>query len=427
MATTASTWGSRITDFGDDFGELKTHLYIIVTSTALIYPQALTVTMATRSSTNETVHKHKRGRIKSGQERCLEKHLPFLAKELESEVIVSNLRAKFVLDDNDQENILGCPGNRKSRQDQNRFLIHTLMNRTPRGYEIFLEGLRETGHEHAYHTLKGEGSIRSKRTQDSQTQKFEPELQTTVNGPVIDKTECLDEEFLESNIEDQLYRVADRVGNAETRINNLEHCFGRTKEENDHIQDLQQQLKNTQNELEMLRGVCEQQATELLSKSDEINESQRKLDDQLKAQAELSKQLREKSELLKSAYRKNAEQANKIKELESQVQELKQKLETTEANMTTLRKEVADAEEQRKLDKKQIEEQIKREKKEMSEVIKQYTMEIEKKMEKKMQNIAREEIRRERQVTQKPAGLPATKPANMKSVAQNRPVQHAKK
>ena len=420
-----------------------------MTSSAIIHPQALTVTMATCSSTNETVCKYKKGRITIEQELCLQKHMPFLVKELDSEDIVSDLRANFVLNDNDQENILGRPGNRRSRQDQNKLLIETLMNRTPRRFMIFLDVLRATGHQNAYDTLtvKEDDSGRSGKTQDSQTaslnpsERFEPEPQNRVNGPVIDKTECLDEEFLESNIEDQLHRVADRVGNAETRIDSLEQCLGLTKEEKDNIQDLKQQLKETKDELEKLRGVCAQQARELRSKSEEIKTYQRKLDDQLKASAEHSRELREKSEQLKSAYQKNADQLKIIAELESQVKELEQRLKTIDASMEQLKqkmkkdkteydKKIGNLQAEQVEDKRHIaelqkkvaaiEEQRKRDKTEIFDAMKQYVKE----MGKKAQSIAREEMRRERKVTQSPAAMPFSKPENNFIQRVNFPVEN---
>ena len=396
--------------------------------------------MATGSTTEETVCQCKKGRVTSDQELCLQKHTTFLVRELQCESIVSALRSKFVLDDNDQDNIIGLPGNKKSRQDQNRFLIDTLMNRTPRGFQIFLEVLLTTGHQNAYHklTLKGEDSGESGKTQDSQT--FPPKKTGTencVNTPHNDESDT-DGHCPEFNFEDQLCNVEARVCSAEVRLHNIEQYIGQTDGQENDIETVKQQLKETHTELEKLRSTYAQQSREIHNKNEQIKKTQRELADQLKINVDQSNELRDKLEELDIAKLKIEEQMKIIAQLKLKVTKLEQRSKTAEANIEQLKKDMKDTDKKilklhlnRNEDKKLIADlqtklatQEEQRKVDIRLLNDNFARDL-KSVQRDMQKQIREELNRERRITQHPALPPLQKSQNihqrLDSLAENRP------
>ena len=321
------------------------YLGAIQTKPAVVHPPASTVIMATSDSDKEIVCHFKRGRVRREQELRLQKHTAFLVKELESEEIVADLLSYFILDKNDQEYIIGRPENKRSRAEQNERLIGTLMNRTPHGFDTFLDVLRATGHQHAYDTL-----TRDRQTLfDNPSKKVDPEVKDHVYIPVTSKTkdeedthyaQKLQTDFSGSGIENQLHCVEDRVCNAESRNVNIEQRIGLTEEEKNNIQDLKEDVKTIRTEIDSLGGMHAQQAKNLDKKSEEIKTLQQKLDALLKTNAEQSKELRDRSEQLKSSKQKIEEQSKMIAQLETQVRKLDQQLKTVGENMDQLKQEM---------------------------------------------------------------------------------------
>ena len=229
--------------------------------------------MAAGAGAKQTVCIYKRGSITREQELCLQKHTPFLVKELKCEKIVPRLVSYCVLDKNDQKRIMGRPKHDRSRVEQNKRLVDTMMNRTPRGFEIFLNVLRETGHQNAYESLtpKQEDRGEAGKTRDSQTlssnpsEEIDPEVRDHVYTPVTSKTknqadahyaQKLQRDFSGSSFENQLHFLTARLHDAQSRLDNIKHSTGLTEEQkNRSVQHLEQELKETVTELKRLRGM----------------------------------------------------------------------------------------------------------------------------------------------------------------------------
>ena len=87
-----------------------------------------------------------RGKVTKMQEMCLQLHKPFLMGEMDCREMVHRLRSKFIVSEHDEHFIFKA----ETQREQNGRLVDTIINRTARGFEVYMQVLQDTGHDAAY-------------------------------------------------------------------------------------------------------------------------------------------------------------------------------------------------------------------------------------------------------------------------------------
>lgn len=318
--------------------------------------------------------RYPRGRVTRIQELCLQQNKVFLLHEMECQDIVINLRSKFILNGDDNDFILGADGNRLPQRDQNSRLVDTITMRSPRGFEAFLQALKETGHDEAYRrldqTLEGlpagvetqhtrnngstaDTSVRSDESDEvfgdaagpSTSRSLSSESgclddvgrrlvervqeagemirQITMNLPLDSDNENPSREGSEQDFQDQLGSLCDRVDTVEIRLDGIEGVVNLkeiTDEQQSEVVRLKEELVSAQAEIRRLLETVQ-------SQENEIN-----------AQKEMNRQ---RSEQLESAEKRIVELLDHIQRLEKTNDDLKKALRAVQQKATQADSKIA--------------------------------------------------------------------------------------
>ena len=320
--------------------------------------------------------RYPRGRVTRKQELCLQQNKVFLLHEMECQDIVINLRSKFILNGDDNDFILGADGNRLPQGDQNSRLVDTITMRSPRGFEAFLQALKETGHDEAYRrldqTLEGlpagvetqhtrnngstaDTSVRS----DERDEVFGDAAGPSTSRSLSSESGCLDDvgrrlvervqeagemirqitmnlpldsdnenpsrelEGSEQDFQDQLGSLCDRVDTVEIRLDGIEGVVNLkeiTDEQQSEVVRLKEELVSAQAEIRRLLETVQNQ-------ENEIN-----------AQKEMNRQ---RSEQLESAEKRIVELLDHIQRLEKTNDDLKKALRAVQQKATQADSKIA--------------------------------------------------------------------------------------
>ena len=318
--------------------------------------------------------RYPRGRVTRKQELCLQQNKVFLLHEMECQDIVINLRSKFILNGVDNDFILGVDGNRLPQRDQNSRLVDTITMRSPRGFEAFLQALKETGHDEAYRkldqTLKGlpagvetQHTRSNSATADTAVLRDESDevfgdaagpstsrslssesgcfddvgrrlvervqeagemiRQITMNLPPDSDNENPNREGSEQDFQDQLGSLCDRVDTVEIRLDGIEGLVNLkeiTDEQQSEVVRLKEELVLAQAEICRLLETVQ-------SQENEIN-----------AQKEMNRQ---RSEQLESAEKRIVELLDHIQRLEKTNDDLKKALRAVQQKATQADSKIA--------------------------------------------------------------------------------------
>ncbi|KAK7494737.1 hypothetical protein BaRGS_00014135 [Batillaria attramentaria] len=296
--------------------------------------------------------KPQRGKVTPQQELCLQLNKEYLMEELDSKEIVQKLRSKFIIDKNDEENILGAGGVVNPRREQNSRLVDTIVMRRPQGFVAFLQTLEDTGHEAAVAKLRetlqeSKGSthvplataVDGARLTDQATRITILEKRMKKVNPDCTKSDEVDNQTTDDHgYEGDVDRLNERVDDLDTRlrvIENLEHHA--------EVSRLQQELDEARKEIDNLMGAKADQ-------SKLIKELQGK-------NADLAKLLTQKSEQLEKAKEKVEKLEKRINDMETEnrclrngITRLQTQAQEADSTIKALKKTVAERSEKHEKD-----------------------------------------------------------------------------
>ena len=258
-----------------------------------------------------------RGRVTPNQELCLQQNKEFLLQEMVCQDMVINLRKKYILNANDNDYIVGVSGHRLPQSEQNSRLVDTITMRTPKGFEAFLQALKETGHEEAYNKLKktldgvSDGAepvhTRSKNSSvsevtiaDEKEQEAGQRVQQTTKG-VSSGSESLSTKGSELDLYDQLASLSTRVHDIENRMDGLQGQAGQklTDEQQSEVVLLKEELESAQADMQGLKDARQSRVSKLSAEEKVDKQASERLENAEKTFKELSNRLNKSKAVLK--------------------------------------------------------------------------------------------------------------------------------
>ena len=300
--------------------------------------------------------------------------------------MVINLRKKYILNANDNDYIVGVSGHRLPQSEQNSRLVDTITMRTPKGFEAFLQALKETGHEEAYNKLKktldglsdGAEPVHTRRKNSSVSEvtiadekelvfphpstsrslSSESGYQGDVTHRLLERVQEAGQrgqqitdrqsfgsdydnssrEGSEQDFQDKLGSLSGRVDHIEHRLDGLEGQAGQKKitdEQQSEVARLKEELESARAEIQTLTKALQSQDSEIKEekevnrlRSEQLHEAKKKVEellDQIKRLEEVNVGLKKGLQALERQGEKDRlEIANMKTELKSQKKNIEQ-------------------------------------------------------------------------------------------------------
>lgn len=258
-----------------------------------------------------------RGRLSQRLLDCLQNNSVFLQENLDPVSIVNELYANMILDENERENILGLESCRNSRQEQSRRLMSKLTMRTDRGFEAFVQALRDTRHEGAFRRIQEWLSSNMSSSSDTRvaTQK---DTSAESEHPESTLTDSAKQEAL-SQLQGRIGHVENRLDILSTRMTRLDPTSSQ-QQQKDEADELRRKLEEARQEIENLKHLLDYKSQDLEKAFEEVTkleehitklkEEQKELEDKLRMEKKLRKDLEKQ---IKNHEKKMKEQDDKIK------------------------------------------------------------------------------------------------------------------
>ena len=246
-------------------------------------------------------------------------------QEMVCQDIVANLRSNFILNANDNDFIVGVEGQKHPQKDQNSRLVDTITMRTSKGFEAFLQALKETGHETAYNKLK---EILDTLPDDDETVCTRSKNSTASE---VSKKLPLGSDDGKSSGEGSGQDFQDQLGNLSERVAKLENCMDGqagqkeiTDEQQSEVARLKAELESALAEIQTLTKALQSQDSEIKEekkvnrlRSEQLQKAEKKITELLKTLKRIEEANADLNKGLQAVQKQGAEDRSKIANLES--------------------------------------------------------------------------------------------------------------